>query len=87
MSNLRAKPFQVLFVLIFSVFGLAGFVAAASAPDLQNRWEKTLGEAKKEGKVVVFGPLGDIIRQAMTQDFKKAFPAIDIEYSGGRGGP
>ncbi len=52
----------------------------------QEKWEKALTEAKKEGKVVVMGPPGDLIRDAMTQGFKKAFPDISIEYSGARGG-
>ena len=52
----------------------------------QERWEKALAEAKKEGKVVVMGPPGDLIRDAMTQGFKKAFPDVSIEYSGARGG-
>jgi len=52
----------------------------------QERWEKALAEAKKEGKVVVMGPPGDLIRDAMTQGFKKTFPDISIEYSGARGG-
>lgn len=52
----------------------------------QERWEKALAEAKKEGKVVVMGPPGDLIRDAMTQGFKKAYPDVSIEYSGARGG-
>lgn len=52
----------------------------------QERWEKALAEAKKEGKVVVMAPPGDLIRDAMTQGFKKAYPDISMEYSGARGG-
>jgi iron(III) transport system substrate-binding protein len=54
--------------------------------DWQQRWEQTLKAAKKEGRVVVWGPPGELIREAMTQGFKKAFPDIVIEYSGARGG-
>jgi ABC-type Fe3+ transport system substrate-binding protein len=42
--------------------------------------------AKKEGKVVVWGPPGELIRKAMVDGFQKAFPNIAIEYSGARGG-
>jgi iron(III) transport system substrate-binding protein len=42
--------------------------------------------AKKEGRVVVWGPPGELIREAMTREFKKAHPDISIEYSGARGG-
>jgi len=52
----------------------------------QARWDKALAEAKKEGKVVVMGPPGDMIREAMNQGFRRAFPDITIEYSGARGG-
>jgi len=49
-------------------------------------WQQLLSDAKKEGKVVVWGPPGELIRTAMTEGFKKAFPDIAIEYSGARGG-
>jgi ABC-type Fe3+ transport system substrate-binding protein len=48
--------------------------------------EQVINRAKKEGKVVVWGPPGELIRKAMTEGFKKAFPDIAIEYSGARGG-
>ena len=57
-----------------------------SKSDWQQRWDKTLSAAKKEGRVVVWGPPGESIRQAMTREFKKAYPDINIEYSGARGG-
>ena len=59
---------------------------AQAKPDWKQKWDKVLGNAKKEGKVVVWGPPGELIRDAMTQGFKKAFPDIAIEYSGARGG-
>jgi ABC-type Fe3+ transport system substrate-binding protein len=55
-------------------------------PDWKQRWEKVVSQAKKEGRVVVWGPPGELIRDAMTQGFSKAFPEIAIEYSGARGG-
>lgn len=63
-----------------------GSALAQARPDGKARWEKVLAGAKKEGKVIVLGPPGDLIREAMTQGFKKAFPDINIEYSGGRSG-
>lgn len=75
-----------------SLLVLATWLAAAepsalaqTAPSWQQRWEKFLNGAKKEGKVVVWGPPGDLIRQAMTEGLKKAFPEITIEYTGSRG--
>lgn len=50
----------------------------------QDKWDKTLADAKKEGTVVVLGPPGELVRTAITEGFKKAFPTINIEFSGGR---
>lgn len=52
----------------------------------KQKWDTTVAQAKKEGKVVVLGPPGDQIREAITQGFAKAFPDISIEFSGARGG-
>ncbi len=59
---------------------------AQSRSDWHERWEQALQAAKKEGRVVVWGPPGELIREAMTQGFKKAFPDVVIEYAGARGG-
>ncbi|HEY7316870.1 MAG TPA: extracellular solute-binding protein [Candidatus Binatia bacterium] len=52
----------------------------------KQKWDTTVAQAKKEGKVVVLGPPGDRIRDALTQGFAKAFPDISFEFSGARGG-
>jgi ABC-type Fe3+ transport system substrate-binding protein len=66
---------------------LLSVVAIARAQEVSvPKWQQAVSGAEKEGKVVVFGPPGDIIRRFMTQGFRKAFPKISIEYSGGRGG-
>jgi iron(III) transport system substrate-binding protein len=75
--------------LSLTAFVILSFTAASFAQSkTQNKltWEQVLGEATKEGRVVVWGPPGELIREAMTQGFKKAFPNIAIEYSGARGG-
>jgi iron(III) transport system substrate-binding protein len=84
---------RVKFVLaVAAVFFLAqlistsGFTWAQSDSGWQKKWDAAVAAAKKEGKVVVMGPPGDQVRQAMTQGFTKAFPDIAIEYTGGRGG-
>ena len=59
---------------------------AQSNAQSKQTWQQVLVEAKKEGRVVVWGPPGELIREAMTQGFKKDFPSIVIEYSGARGG-
>lgn len=79
---------SLLFLLPLGLLGLAWphLASAQAKPDWEQRWEKVLTGAKKEGKVVVWGPPGEQIRDSMTQSFKKAFPDITIEYSGARGG-
>jgi ABC-type Fe3+ transport system substrate-binding protein len=64
----------------------ASLYGAESQSDWKQRWDKALSGAKKEGMVVVWGPPGELIRKAMSEGFKKAFPEIPIEYSGARGG-
>ncbi len=78
----------ILCLLAVGIFylGLPQWVQAQGEAGWKDRWEKVLSGAKKEGKVVVFGPGGAAIRKAVTSGFKKAFPDISIEYAGGRGG-
>lgn len=49
-------------------------------------WDAAIAAGKQEGKVIVMGPPGDRVREAIVKGFGKAFPDIAIEYSGGRGG-
>lgn len=60
---------------------------AASGPGEvgQSEWERTLALAKKEGRVVVYGPPGADTRVAMMDGFKKAYPDINLEYIGAEG--
>jgi len=78
---------------ILRIFCAASFIFAfipnarsQSKSDWRHHWDKTLIAAKKESRVVVWGPPGELIREAMTASFKKAYPDIIIEYSGARGG-
>lgn len=48
-------------------------------------WQKTLAEARKEGKIIVYGPPGSDIRKALTEGFQKAYPGIEVEYFGATG--
>jgi ABC-type Fe3+ transport system substrate-binding protein len=47
-------------------------------------WEQTLAAARQEGKVVVYGSQGDLLRKNMVDGFRNAFPEIAIEWSGVR---
>jgi ABC-type Fe3+ transport system substrate-binding protein len=51
----------------------------------KKKWDRTVAAAKKEGKVVVWGPGGSLIRKAATREFEKDFPGIKVEFTGGRG--
>src|SRR5687767_1809953 len=61
--------------------GGAGGQAAAGG-DWKAEWDKTLAAAKAEGRVMVWGPPGDLIRKNITEGFRKAFPDITIEWLG-----
>lgn len=49
------------------------------------KWDETLREARKEGFVVIFGPPGADIRNALTQEFEKTYPGIKVDYTGAPG--
>lgn len=84
-TRMGMKSYLFLIALcFFSVMPASAFTQ--TKPGWQQRWDKVVSDAKQEGKVVVFGPPGELIRQAIVQGFSKAFPNITIEYSGGRGG-
>jgi ABC-type Fe3+ transport system substrate-binding protein len=70
----------------FLLLSLSVLSPAQTKSDWKQNWEQTLAGAKKEGRVVVWGPPGALIRKAMTEGFNTAFPDIAIEYSGARGG-
>lgn len=63
-----------------SVFLAIFFVAASAHAEV---WQETVAAAKREGKVVVYGPPGTHIREALTRGFQKKYPDISVEYTGG----
>ena len=74
----------------YFILALVALAVAASSALAQSQtswkpqWDKTVSAAKKEGKVVVFGPAGELLRNALVEAFGKAFPEIVFEYVGGR---
>jgi iron(III) transport system substrate-binding protein len=82
----HVKSAIVLVALLTLCVANAQFARAQSDSGWKQKWDTTLAQAKKEGKVVVLGPPGDRIRDAITQGFAKAFPDISLEFSGARGG-
>ncbi len=47
-------------------------------------WERTLAEARKEGKVVIYGTVGQATREALVQGFKND-RGLQLEFLSGRG--
>lgn len=87
MKPIRAYVKSVLFPALLTLFLTNGqFALAQSESGWQQKWDTAVAQAKSEGKVVVLGPPGDRVRDAITQGFAKAFPDISIEFSGARGG-
>ena len=84
LNCLKSKFYPAALLILSMIYAPALF--AQSDSGWQKKWDQTLAQAKKEGKVVVLGPPGDQIREALTQGFAKAFPDITIEFSGARGG-
>jgi len=82
--KLRSTLYSVVLIILSLIHAPAA--PAQSDSGWQKTWDETLAKAKQEGKVVVLGPPGDQIREAITRGFAKAFPDITIEFSGARGG-
>jgi iron(III) transport system substrate-binding protein len=86
LNNVKFMLFVAVLILFTIFITNAQLALAQSDSAWQKKWDAALAQAKKEGKVVVLGPPGDGIRDAITQGFTKAFPEVTIEFSGGRGG-
>jgi len=87
--GLTLRRFSVILFLFFlfipgSPLAPSSLSLAQSEPVWKGQWDQTTTAAKKEGKVVVFGPAGELIRNALVEAFKKSFPDITLEYVGGR---
>ena len=52
---------------------------ASGMPGVENKWDKVLADAKKEGKVAVAGPPGTAYRDVM-RGFEKKYPEISLDF-------
>jgi len=77
-------PASVFLFILCASLNASGLSLAQSESPWQQQWSKTTTAAKKEGKVVVFGPAGELLRNTLGAAFKKSFPEIIFEYVGGR---
>jgi iron(III) transport system substrate-binding protein len=85
-DNLKSRLFVAGLIVLTLFMTNAQFALGQTEAGWKQRWDSALTQAKTEGKVVVMGPPGDRIRDAIAQGFTKAFPEISIEFSGARGG-
>src|SRR6266446_2150852 len=74
-----AKQMKKHFALILLGLGVTLLLPFAAQP--QERWDKVVAEAKREGKVVVAGPPVPGFRQGLTDGFRNVF-GIGLEYLG-----
>ena len=86
LNSVKFMLFVTVLILLTLFITNAQLALAQGDSAWQKKWDTAVAQAKKEGKVVVLGPPGDGIRDAITQGFTKAFPEVTIEFSGGRGG-
>lgn len=70
-------------LLIAFVFVSSGVARDASSDE--PAWEKIVAAAKKEGKVVIFGPVGADVRDAYTRGFQKKYPEIQVDFTSMQG--
>lgn len=82
LSNVKVALALIALLMLCTM----NFARAQGKPGSQQDWSAAVAKAKTEGKVVVIGPPGDRIRDAILQSFAKAFPEITVEFSGARGG-
>jgi len=73
----------VLFAALITA-GASSFGAAAPAASDAN-WNEIVAAAKKEAKLVLFGPAGSDVKDAYTLGFQKKYPEIEVDFNGMRG--
>lgn len=56
--------------------------SSVTKPEWQSRWDEVQKEAKREGKVVVYGPPIAEVRQGFIEAFQKRYPSITLEFIG-----
>lgn len=77
---------KLIAIIAIAVVGLAMTPKSAlSAPAWKDKWEKETAEARKEGKVVIYGQVGPELRVALGEAIKKDL-GLDLELVPGKGG-
>ncbi len=60
-----------------------GKPSPAARPAWEQKWDEVVAAAKKEGKLVMYGEIGQILKDRLGQDFQAKY-GIQIEYVTGR---
>lgn len=81
------RPAILSLLLLLGAFSSSQAQSSRPTSDLvwQREWERVMTGAKREGKVVVWGPPGAEVRKALTEGFYKSLPGIEVEYTGASG--
>lgn len=56
--------------------------ASSTKTEWESRWEEVLKEAKREGRVIVYGPPIADVRQGFIEAFQKRYSSITLEFIG-----
>lgn len=75
--------FSKYWVAAFATFAFLA-QSAGTAWGADEAWKELIEAARKEGKVVVFGPAHQEVRRVLPVEFEKRF-GVTMEYNGGRG--
>jgi hypothetical protein len=81
---LQKRPILITLILGLLAAFFVQFAPGQAKAGWKEEWSAVVAKANQEGKVVVWGPPGQLIRKGITDGFSKAFPGISIEYTGNR---
>src|SRR5687767_13363631 len=59
--------------------------AAPSTSAAPDQWEQIVAAARREGRVIVTGPITAETQEAMTRGFEAKYPEIKVQYTGSSG--
>ncbi len=84
MRDNSSSPLRILIaslaVLVFTLSFLVDAIDAKTSWEME--WKKTLSAAKKEGRLVIYGPGGR--EKVYVHAFRQAYPDIRVSYASGR---
>ncbi len=76
----RAHP-AILALMVILAACAAPTAAPPERPSASSAWDRTVDDAKREGTVVILGPPGADVRDALVEPFQKRYPEIQVDYT------